>query len=385
MNNKKVHQNKNHKIQQRKRRFLFTALICFLLLSIILIISIVSCSSVNNDITTPDPTVVPTPEPTATPIPSYYGKVSITDTSEEFTDMLPRYKEVNASSPMIAITIDDLDLTLSDNLSEIIDIAIAHNSKLTLFPIGSQLNDPSIRHSLSYAFSRGFQIENHTMNHQQVYQIPNEELYHTIVDQQAAVSELLGVDYKMRFFRLPGGNGEVDPRVHFYLRYLGYEALLDWSISGSGYSLSYIKEHLKPGSIILFHTTTSDLKKIRQLIPYVVQQGYRVVTINELLGYPENECYIAGTQPVPEYIDYIYDKYVVMKKGQKSYPVSLLQERLIELNYLPVDAKADGIFGEQTESAVKLFQISHGLDTTGKADIGMQMILFSENAKYYGY
>ena len=373
------------KRQQQKRMIIYISSAVLLCVIIFICIFSFSCSAPNDD-TVVTPTISPTPTPTATPLPSYIGKTDITAASAEFSDQLPLIKNITTDEKVIAITIDDLDLNMSENLEEIINVALQYNAKLTLFPVGTQLyHDKSIRDSLLYAFSKGFEIENHTMRHDQVYKLSNEEFYNTVVEQQNMVNQTLGVDYIQRFFRLPGGNGTADPRTHFYLKYLGYEALLDWSISGSDLEIEKIKSRLEPGSIILFHTTSSDTRKIKKLIPYAVSKGYRIVTLNELLVYSDNLCYALGSQDVPPFVDYEYDEYLVMGKGHKAYCVGLLQERLIQLGYLPSDSVADGNFGSQTEAAVMQFQTKHGLEATGKADVAMQAILFSQEAQYASY
>lgn len=367
------------KKRQKQKRMLIFGASAFLLVAFI-IISVILFTSSDPDMTAPAPTASKAPQPTPTPAPSYLGKASILQDSNRFSDNLPLIKKIDTNEKVIAITIDDLDLNLKENLDKIIEIAVENNAKLTLFPIGDQLYDASIRDSLLIAFSKGFEIENHTMNHAQVYKLSNEDFYNAIVDQQLMVNKSLGIDYQQRFFRLPGGNGTADPRTHYYLKYLGYEALLDWSISGSDLEIEKIKSRLEPGSIILFHTTTSDLRKIKKLIPYAISKGYKLVTLNELLGYSENSCYQLGSQSIPEFKPYEYNEYLVMSKGQKAYCILLMQERLIQLGYLPSDSVADGNFGSQTEEALKRFQLKHNLDSSGVADLNTQTILFSEGA-----
>ncbi|MBQ6325368.1 MAG: peptidoglycan-binding protein [Clostridia bacterium] len=57
---------------------------------------------------------------------------------------------------------------------------------------------------------------------------------------------------------------------------------------------------------------------------------------------------------------------IELKKGSKGEDVKTAQARLIELGYLK--GKADGDFGKKTEEAVKAFQSSTGLDSTGIID-----------------
>ena len=56
--------------------------------------------------------------------------------------------------------------------------------------------------------------------------------------------------------------------------------------------------------------------------------------------------------------------------------IVFLQNRLIELDYLR--DSADGVYGENTETAVKAFQKNNGLDATGVADPQTQEKLFSD-------
>lgn len=67
-----------------------------------------------------------------------------------------------------------------------------------------------------------------------------------------------------------------------------------------------------------------------------------------------------------------------LHRGSKGADVVELQKRLIELGYL--DDNADGIFGKNTEAALKTFQEKNGLDITGTATIKDTSVLFSENA-----
>ncbi|HAH95760.1 MAG TPA: hypothetical protein DCL69_02535, partial [Firmicutes bacterium] len=54
------------------------------------------------------------------------------------------------------------------------------------------------------------------------------------------------------------------------------------------------------------------------------------------------------------------------KKGNRSQGVVTIQLRLKQLGYL--NSRADGIFGSETENAVKIFQRLHGLPESGTVD-----------------
>ncbi len=69
----------------------------------------------------------------------------------------------------------------------------------------------------------------------------------------------------------------------------------------------------------------------------------------------------------------------LLTRNMRGKDVRLLQLRLIELGYL--GGTADGVFGGQTERAVKRFQFYHDLEEDGIAGLYTLQILFSEDAQ----
>ena len=73
-----------------------------------------------------------------------------------------------------------------------------------------------------------------------------------------------------------------------------------------------------------------------------------------------------------------------LSRGMRGEAVETLQLRLIELGYLK--GEADGIFGGNTERALKAFQRKNDLAEDGVATPEVQEILFAEGViSYYGY
>lgn len=59
--------------------------------------------------------------------------------------------------------------------------------------------------------------------------------------------------------------------------------------------------------------------------------------------------------------------------GNRGYGVESLQEMLKEQGFF--DGEIDGLYGEETQRAVALFQEREGLSITGEADDNMLMVL----------
>ena len=76
------------------------------------------------------------------------------------------------------------------------------------------------------------------------------------------------------------------------------------------------------------------------------------------------------TTPAPQY--------PTLSKGDDSEDVKKMQQRLWDLGYL--NDEADGKFGNNTQTALKLFQQEAGLEVTGVADNATQELLYSDDA-----
>jgi len=223
-------------------------------------------------------TVAPSAEPEIRPSPT---------PAQPVNGMLPILSTVKTNENMIAITVDDC--FQSDNVIEIVRICEANGAKVTFFPVGRGINSaPGV---WKWLYDLGYQIENHTYKHTDLLKLNEDEIREEIIKLSNVINKELGVNYRMRFLRTLGGNARNDERVHKIMRELGYEFMTHWAQTGTGTANTpeKIVNAFKPGRIILFHTTNKDLAKLREVIPLAVSRGYRLVTLNELLGLGPNE------------------------------------------------------------------------------------------------
>lgn len=316
---------------------------------------------------TPEPAPEPTPEPAA-----QYNVVKPTPTEEGY---LPICRKGETNEKIICITVDDC--FQFKNTRTIIDLVLSYNGKITLFPIGKNVLREELQDTIRYAYDMGMEIENHTYEHRPHYNKDDELMARQIYMQKACVDYVLGVDYEQHFFRPMGGDGRDDQRMHIYCEQLGIYGVAYWSVSGSDSDIARIKSSLSPGQVYLFHTTDSDLTKLKEFIPYAVEQGYTLVTMNEMFGLPENEVKpLDGPvedRTIPQIGEYTLNPRTY-KEGDYAWMAYLIQEELIAQGYL--EGEPDGIYGPGTAEAVSKFQKDHGLTPTGEADPEMQELLF---------
>ncbi|MBQ8088966.1 MAG: polysaccharide deacetylase family protein [Clostridia bacterium] len=313
-------------------------------------------------IDTPQPTPATTPGPTVldTSANSVYRPVAE-------AGFLPVFDHSDTPENIIAITVDDV--YQAENLQTIVNVALDNGAKLTIFPVGENAVKAEQADVLRFAWENGMELENHTMTHNGLYNCTDEELAWEIYQQNLSLSSILGVEYSVHFLRPKGGSAKDDQRIHAYCSQLGYAGIAHWKYSGSKNEIEDIKASLAPGTVYLFHTTNGDTQKLEEFIPYAVGQGYRLVTLNQMFGYPDNET-AALTEPVEGRTAPALQPYdeapVTYKRTTYAYGAYLLQQKLIALGYM--SGEADGVYGKDSATAVSTFQSSVGLPATGEAD-----------------
>ena len=397
------------RMRKLKRRLMFivpAALVLIIALVLILTLGGKEDKPANTDAiasTTPLVSATATPEPTQAPTKFVFDDAYIAaingqstgpaikyDLSKVAPDMLGRWPmtnegyipivaQANTNEKIIAITVDDC--FQNANLQQIVQCALDYNGKLTIFPIGDNLTKSNIAATIKWAWENGMEIENHTYNHVGLYQFDDERMMQEIWYQNRKVSEVLGVDYQMHFFRPRGGDERKDQRIHAFVQDMGYHGIAHWAQSGSNSPLDDLLANLAPGKIYLFHTTDHDLDQLLQFIPAVTQAGYRLVTLNEMFGLPTNEIapYTAD-KPMPVF-DSFEVKPIPLQKTVYTRAAAVVQKRLIELGWLSNTVVPDGIFGNTSYMATGFFQKAHGLESTGIMDVDAQKLLFSGAAK----
>lgn len=127
-----------------------------------------------------------------------------------------------------------------------------------------------------------------------------------------------------------------------------------------------------------FGANTKTAVKLFQKALGLSQTGVATVSLQEKLFISTAPVYVpsADAEPTAD----ASSIYPALVRGDRNTDVRKLQQRLIELGYL--SGTADGVFGANTENAVKAFQAELGLSQTGVASASMQVKLYSESAPY---
>ncbi len=179
--------------------------------------------------------------------------------------------------PRIAITVDDCyDI---QHIEAVLDLCVEYNAVVTFFPIGNALKyaDAPV---WQRAVALGCEIGNHTWGHKRMTGLNEQEIRFAMLRIQQKVDALLECHYPMQVMRPPMGTYAA--RITPILQDLGYFHAVKWDVSQTDPDKAL--RLVENGSILLYHGRKKDVDCLRELIPALLEEGYELVTVSELLG-----------------------------------------------------------------------------------------------------
>jgi peptidoglycan/xylan/chitin deacetylase (PgdA/CDA1 family) len=255
---------------------------------------------------TPTPMVQLTPNPVSAPVNAQPAPpVVVFEAPPRYNGQLVHDSKHTGSEKVIALTFDDGPW---EHTPEILKILQHYDAKATFFFIGQHVQVyPQIAQQVVAA---GHALGNHTWSHY-THNMDTTTAKTEIENTTARIYKATGV--KTRLFRPPAGR--LDSGVVDYALQKNYATIMwsidtyDWMESTSVQSLiDSVLNHAKPGSIVLLHDGGGNrLRTIQALHPIMAglqQQGYRFVTVPELLEMEDQEirraqAASAATTPTP--------------------------------------------------------------------------------------
>ncbi len=188
----------------------------------------------------------------------------------------------------IALTFDDGP---HEKTIEILDVLLKYNAKATFFCIGKQIEKhPEI---LKRIIAEGHNVGNHSYSHSNWNGFFSTKKIASEIEQ----TEKLIAQFthkKTRLYRPPFGvtNPNIAKAVlKTNQKVIGWNIRsLDTVIKNEDLILERIKKRIQPGSIVLLHDTSAKtVSVLEQLLLFLQTEGYKTITIEELLETSKNE------------------------------------------------------------------------------------------------
>ena len=200
---------------------------------------------------------------------------------------------------VIALTFDDGPW--AETTEEILDILAANDAKATFFTIGERIT-PDMENVVKRMATDGHQVCTHTWDHASgsgqgvnLSYMSKDEQREEVQKGQDAIAQATGAEAST-VFRAPGGNfpAKVWRNVEDLVSAeIGWDIdTVDWQKPGAEYIAQQIMS-AGPGSVVLMHdgggNRSQTVEALRSALPHLKEQGYRFITIDELLEYPPAE------------------------------------------------------------------------------------------------
>jgi peptidoglycan/xylan/chitin deacetylase (PgdA/CDA1 family) len=183
---------------------------------------------------------------------------------------------------MVAVTYDDgPHLT---NTPALLALLEKYGVVATFFEVGSRLE--TMPQFLTQMEELGCEIGNHSYSHSNLTRLSSSGVYQEIEKTNALIRQEVGHDATV--VRAPGGNinSTVKSAIDFPLINWSIDTQ-DWKYRSSSHVISVIKNAGNlDGDVILMHSLySSTVEASETIIPWLIEQGYQLVTVSELARY----------------------------------------------------------------------------------------------------
>ena len=198
---------------------------------------------------------------------------------------------IDPTRPMIALTFDDGP---SEETARILDVLEKYNQRATFCVVGTRIGQYG--DMIKRAIAQGNEIATHTWSHKKLTELSASGVRQQITSTLDAVRELTG-GYEIKVMRPPYGS--TNKTVRSVCAELGLVIAhweldtLDWSTRSANKTYRKIIRQAENGTIVLCHDLyESTATAIERAVPELVEKGYQLVTVSELLSFHKD-----GAQP----------------------------------------------------------------------------------------
>lgn len=213
---------------------------------------------------------------------AYQKKLMGIDLGFEKMNTYEKKEYIDENRPMIAITYDDGPYAKVDY--DLYEIFHKYGAKATFYSVGSRMS-PGELDNIREGIRLGMEFGSHSEYHGNLAKQEVDEAYEEVMEPVSYVEEKLG--YRMKTYRPPYGarNYELEDII-------GMPAILwtvdskDWSNRDEDITYDNIMKYVEDGDIVLMHSLYSSSEKAtRRLVPDLIDRGFQLVTVSELLKY----------------------------------------------------------------------------------------------------
>ncbi|MDR2712780.1 MAG: polysaccharide deacetylase family protein [Clostridiales bacterium] len=208
-----------------------------------------------------------------------------TEPEQQVKPQLPPSADIDPQRPMIALTFDDGP---SKHTRTILTILAENEARATFFVLGDRAKRDS--EIIRRAVEQGSEVAGHSWSHKNLTKLSKAEIKQDLEKTNQEIYDISGIEPML--YRPP--YGAVSDSLKTISQDLQLSLIMwsldtrDWKKRDAGAVYKSIMDNVQDGSIILCHDlyeSTADAMK--QVIPALIEKGYQLVTVSELLEFLE--------------------------------------------------------------------------------------------------
>ena len=199
----------------------------------------------------------------------------------------PQSGNFDPRGPMIALSFDDGPGSYTNQFLDLLEM---YGVRATFCVVGNLVDSHAA--ALERAVSLGNEVIGHSWDHKNLAKLSADAVRTQILDTAFIIEEVTGIE--TRLFRPP--YGAISDTMRDVARELGF-SIIHWSVDPEDWNTDdpeevffSVMQQIKDGSIILSHEIhKSTLIAYQRLIPELLNRGFQLVTVSEMLNYRVRE------------------------------------------------------------------------------------------------
>lgn len=192
---------------------------------------------------------------------------------------------IDPAKPMVALTFDDGP---GKGTSSVLDTLAAYGARATFFIVGQNVTENN-GELLARAQELHCEVGSHTLDHSDLTGLTPAAMQDNLHQADEAIFRATGT--YAYWLRPPYGafNDMVQQNVGKPMAYWSVDTK-DWKTKNAASTVQAATLHIEDGDVVLMHdiyTQTADA--VQQIVPTLIQKGYQLVTMSELMYYRDVE------------------------------------------------------------------------------------------------
>ena len=206
-------------------------------------------------------------------------------TGKDFGIMTKTYRKhryIDPERPMIALTFDDGPYSTVD--SQIYDIMEKYDARCTFFYVGDRFSEKEIENTRR-GIDLGLEYGSHSMSHEHLNDYSDADAKKSVT--RVAEELYAETGYRMKIYRPPYGERNLSMEQNIDMVAILWNVdSLDWSNRDADATYRNVMNDSTPNDIVLMHSLyPSTAQACERIVPELMDQGYQLVTVSELMHY----------------------------------------------------------------------------------------------------